>query len=203
MGIVQLMPSAIHGKVHSLISSAIVKSLALQPEVAQARFLAQTGVNQKLRDGNNVSSTRCADLELVENMVSDEATVFVLECGFSQSYQSLLNTDYDWFRGRSSIRMVMLVDVQEEPRYRNSLKDVDANIIIERFQNARLSEVTESVPGQPWAGYTLRGEKFVGSLRCYLECWIRGSDNGPKLREPRHVSIVFHLPSASQPFTQS
>ena len=93
--------------------------------------------------------------------------------------------------------MVMLVDVQEEPRYRNPLKDVNADIIIGRFKDATVDEVTESVPGQPWAGYTLRGENFVSSLRCYLECWIRGSDNGPKLREPRHVSLVVYPPFAS------
>ena len=132
----------------------------------------------------------------MEYTASDEATVFVLECGFSQSYQSFLNTVHDWFRGTSSIRMVIVVDVQEELRYRNPLEDVDAETIIGRFQNARFSEVTEPVPGQPWAGYTLRGEKFMGSLCCYLECWIRGSDNR-KLREPLHVSIVFYPPFAS------
>ena len=43
--------------------------------------------------------------------------------------------------------MVIVVVVQEESRYRNPLKDVDTGTIIGRFQNARFSEVTESVLG--------------------------------------------------------
>ena len=89
--------------------------LGLQPEAVQERFFSQTNYHQKLRDGKGASSNRCPDRELVENTASNEATIFVVECGYSQSYQSLLNTDYDWFRGRLSVRMVMLVDVQEEP----------------------------------------------------------------------------------------
>ena len=187
MGIVQLIPSPIHGKIHNLIQNTIVERLASQPKAVKARFFAQAGIDEVLADGNNIS-TRCADLELVENTASSEATVFVLECGFSQSYLSLLNDVDDWFRGRSSIRMVILVDVQEEPQYRNPLRDVDAEIIIEPFKSAIIDEVTESEPGPSWAGYRLRGESFLGS---YLECWIRGPGNGPKLREPRHVSIIF------------
>ena len=190
MGIVQLMPSAIHGNVHSLINNAIVESLASQPQAAKARFFPRTGVDLDLRD----FSRRCPDFELVERTASNKVTVLVLECGFSQSYESLLGTVHDWFRGTPSIRMVILVDVQEEPRYWNPLKDFDADIIIERFQDARIDDVIESVPGQSWAGYMVRGENFVGALSCYLECWIRGLDDGPMLREPRHVSMIFYSP---------
>ena len=102
-----------------MIHNTILESLALQPKAVKAHFFAQSGVDLDLRD----FSTRCPDFELVERTASNTATVLVLECGFSQSYESLLGTVHDWFRGRPSIRMVILVDVQEEPRYRNPLKD--------------------------------------------------------------------------------
>ena len=65
--------------------------------------------------------------------------------------------------------MMILVDVQEEPHYRNPLKGVDANIIIGRLEDAITDEVIESMPGQLWVGYTLRGKNLLGSLRCYLD----------------------------------
>ena len=45
--------------------------------------------------------------------------------------------------------MVILVDFQEKPQHQNPLRIADAEIIIERFQDAKVQEVTEWVLGQP------------------------------------------------------
>ncbi|KAI9808830.1 MAG: hypothetical protein M1826_004054 [Phylliscum demangeonii] len=112
-------------------------------------------------------------------------TVFVVEMGFSQAYQSLREDVAEWFRGTPSMIMVVLVNVIESPRYRNPLTAVGAQEIVARLEGVERREALEPMAGIPWGGIKLRGLVFVGALEGYMEMWVRGPNGPPQMRGPR------------------
>ncbi|KAI9832974.1 MAG: hypothetical protein M1826_000753 [Phylliscum demangeonii] len=115
-------------------------------------------------------------------------TVFALEMGFAQTYESLRNDVDEWFSGQPLMRMIVLLNVIERPRYRNPLAGVDPSTIIQRLQGADEDEV-QPTTGLQWTGFTLRDLAFVGALTGYMEVWIRGADGLPRMRGLRQEFI--------------
>ena len=184
------MPSAIHHSVCSVISNGIVGALSAMPPAVRRQFHVRGAVSRVLKLGRYMS-TRIPDVELRSDVNGNgiKKTVMVVETGFSQSYESLRQDVQQWFDGCSSMRMVILVDVNEKPSYKNPLRGLSAEDIISLLAATAEEEVVEAQPGSPWAGFCLRGFPFFGALDGYLEVWIRDADGQPKMREPRHVSL--------------
>ena len=127
-----------------------------------------------------------------------EATILVLERGFSLSYQSLVDTIYARI-ANTYISMVFLVDLQENPAYQNSSREIDAKTIKEysdaKFplgdQNSARSAVGQiHAPRQEICRLSALSSRTLDAERQWSDT---------KLRQ---VSIVFHLLLSSLHFTQ-
>ena len=83
-----------------------------------------------------------------------------------------------------------VVDVQEEPSYQNPLKDVDAEVIIERFGSTIVDKVTESTPVQP--GPDTRSEvKGLWALPAAISNFGSGARKMVRSYEDRGTSVSF------------
>ena len=190
VAIVQLMPTPINGMVHSSIQNNFAVALSSMSLAVRRQFRAQGAVDQILQHGQYFS-VKAPDFELLSDVEGDgvQRSVMVVEMGFSQSYESLRQDVEEWFNGSPSMRMVILVDINEKPRYQNPLRGLPAKDIIRLLAATTKQEAVEPQPGFPWAGFYLRGFPFVGVLEGNLEVWIRGPDRRAKMRNPRHVSL--------------
>ncbi|KAI9817601.1 MAG: hypothetical protein M1826_001587 [Phylliscum demangeonii] len=189
LGIIQLMPSAIHGGLHDAFRDSFVHAIATLPAPIRRHFRPKTNVSLPLMRRGHRFSKKIPDFELAVRETSvGYKTVFALEMGFSQTYESLRNDVDEWFSGQPLMRMIVLLNVIERPRYRNPLAGVDPSNIIQRLQGADEDEV-QPTAGLQWTGFTLRDLAFVGALTGYMEVWIRGVDGLPRMRGLRQEFI--------------
>jgi hypothetical protein len=94
--------------------------------------------------GQYLGSTKTADLAVqITNAKGQYETKMVVEIGFSEEYAALINDVRLWLEGMSSVSLCVLVNFEEEPRYRCS---VDDNMDEEEFKKLRFPDPWELKP---------------------------------------------------------
>jgi hypothetical protein len=83
-------------------------------------------------DGQYSGSYKTADLAIrIRNADEELETKMVVEVGFSEDYQALINDAKLWLEGMSSVSLCLLVSFEEQPRYQCP---VDVNMDEEKFK---------------------------------------------------------------------
>ncbi|KAI9816334.1 MAG: hypothetical protein M1826_001869 [Phylliscum demangeonii] len=188
LGMVQLMPSPIHSEVHSFIHTSFGAAIIALPSAVRQHFKARTNVSfpELCRPSKKIPDF---EFRVRNSGAGFYTTVFVVEMGFSQSHQSLQDDVVEWFRREPALRMVVVINVVEHPKYRNPLAGVDAPDVMLRLQGVNMAEASEPIADLPWTGVLLRGLAFVGTLDASLEIWTRGPDGRPEMQGTRREFI--------------
>ena len=130
------MPSAIHESIQFCFERAIVKAEADLPLDAQC-FCVQGQEMNKFK-GQYCGSKKIADLAVqITNARDQFETKLVIEVGFSEEYDDLIEDVKLWLEGMPTVSMCVLVSLEEEPKYSCP---VDKNMDKEEFEKLGFPE---------------------------------------------------------------
>jgi hypothetical protein len=136
------MPTPVHETIQFSFTSAIAESQADLP--LPARLFCVTGQAMRGFRGQYPGSTKTADLAVqITNAKGQYETKMVVEIGFSEEYEALINDARLWLEGMSSVSLCVLVSFEEEPRYRCP---VDNNMDEEEFKKLGFPDPWELKP---------------------------------------------------------
>jgi hypothetical protein len=111
--------------------TALAVAEANLPHSARCRCVANQEMNGF--EGQYLGSTKTPDLAVrIRNADEDLETKMVVEVGFSEEYQALINDATLWLEGMSSVSLCLLVSFGEEPPYQCPFDD--ANMDDEKFK---------------------------------------------------------------------
>jgi hypothetical protein len=88
--------------------------------------------------GIYAGTTRIGDVAVqVRNQDEELETTLVIEIGFSQDYESIINACQSWLEGTKTVRMCVVVFFEEQPKYRCPL---DINMDDELFERMKFPD---------------------------------------------------------------
>jgi hypothetical protein len=178
---VTFMPSPLHEAISSTILHKIISKIYSYPLAAQKKI--QTASNEEFFGftGKYEGSQKTPDLgiQIIDRNGDSELKV-VLEIGFAESYQELVQDAHLWLEGMRSVSVVILAKLTESPPFHNPLSTLEER---ER-ENLDLpvsSEVKQSsfnLKGKFGPAF-FKGLLWVGEITsAYLEIWKRNPGTG-------------------------
>ena len=133
------MPTAVHETMQFCFSSAI--STAETDLPFPARCFCVTNEEMNEFEGQYSGSVKIADLSVqITNADGELETKLVVEIGFSEKYEDLINDIKLWLEGMNSVSMCVLVYFEEEPSYRCP---IDKNMKEKEFKRLKFLEPWE------------------------------------------------------------
>ncbi|KAI9779119.1 MAG: hypothetical protein M1816_003742 [Peltula sp. TS41687] len=139
----------------------------------------QTRLNQKYYrfQGMYAGSSKTPDLAVGFKQNGVSKLKLVVEVGFSEEYDQLVNDARLWLEGQPSVLMVVLIKLIEQPRYRNPLREFDDDEIkaLNLPSPDEMREDLEADPTTPALGPVChRGYAWTGALSSvWVEHWRR------------------------------
>jgi hypothetical protein len=136
------MPTTVHESIQHCFAKAIDQAEIDLPYPAQCFCVQGQAMNQF--DGQYLGSVKIADLAVqIRNARGQMETKLVVEIGFSEEYDDLINDVRLWLEGMNSVSMCMLVSFNEEPRYQCPVND---NMKKKRFKKLGFPDPGELRP---------------------------------------------------------
>ncbi|KAI9770442.1 MAG: hypothetical protein M1840_003328 [Geoglossum simile] len=191
--IIQFMPSLVHESITSTFSDgfAIVKSTL----PASIRTRIHTVTNQEYCGfgGQYRGSNKTPDLAIeFENAKGDPEPKFVLEIGFSETYEDLVQDAKMWLEGRRDTCVLVLANIQETPKYRCPVRHFDD----EDFKQLGFPEFTELRASDfnledEYGPATYKGLVWVGKISAAsIEIWKRDAVTGLATRNGSPIDLL-------------
>jgi hypothetical protein len=122
----------------------------------------------------------------VENNQGEIEIKWVLEIGFAESYDKLVDDVTLWLGGRSDVSVAVLVKFEEDPPYRCPVSPTDEDDLA----SLKIPLVTKEMKisdfvCEEFGPVTYREKTWVGRISAvYMEVWKRGP-NGPERQGDR------------------
>ena len=139
--IIQCMPTPVHESILFGFTSAIAEAQADLP--FPARLYCVTGEKMNGFEGQYFGSAKIPDLEVqIKNANNRLETKMVIEVGFSEEYEALINDAKLWLEGMSSVSLCVLVSFEEKPYQ----CPVDGNMDEEKFKRLGFPDPWELKP---------------------------------------------------------
>ena len=116
----------------------------------------------------------------------------VVEVGFSEAYEHLKESAKLWLEGTSSVSICLLIDVQENPAYRNPLKPL-SDEVVEQLQlpEWKLVQLRYFVlPPNSYGPVSFRGFNWTGEVTsARMEVWRKNVQGNACLSGPATVRL--------------
>lgn len=189
------MPSPIHQSIITTFAEAFWATRHSLPRRYRNNLVPVTGENFNRFEGRYSGSDKIADLAVqTRNNAGQLGPKFVLEVGFSESYDLLLQSAKLWIEGTSTVSIVVIVGLVEAPKYRcpiSSLSD-------EAFDALRLPLTIEDsmfeLPLHRYGPATYRGLHWTGEiLRAEVEVWKKDALTGDAYRDGQRMVCMFFI----------
>ena len=122
----------------------------------------------------------------------------VVEIGFAETYEELIDDAKLWTEGNTDIRTVILIKVEENPRYHSptsKLEDDEVeNLGFPDPKDLDTSIVIPKDPNDSFGPLQINNLVWVNKMGVFLEIWKRDALNGEaKQQGTRSVSCIFFL----------
>ena len=198
-GIIQWMPSPIHEILASpFIRSDTVATQDLRSEIA--RQINAVG-NQRVGafTGAYEGSKKEPDV-LFKYKGQDHKVLYtaVVEIGFAETYKELIDDAKLWIEGNRDIRTVILLKVEENPRYHSPTSKLEDNEVEDLgFPDPKDLDTSIVIPKDPndsFGPLQINNLVWVNKMSVFLEIWKRDAVNGEaKQQGTRSVSCTSFL----------
>ncbi|PWW78078.1 hypothetical protein C7212DRAFT_363029 [Tuber magnatum] len=190
--IFERMPSPIHEQVVSIVSAGFNLARNSLPSTTQRKIdiVYNQTFSTFLGDYKNFEKVPDTAVKVV-NSAGIREVKFVLEVGWTESYNMLVQDAKTWLEGTKNVTAVMLVKLLEDPVYRCPTRHLsDMEFAREEFPNN--DEITQDLftlegPNGP-AWY--KGYRWVGTITGFMEIWKRDAVTGSARRT---VGPMYHL----------
>lgn len=199
-GIIQWMPSPVHETLASpFIKSAFGAEQDLRSEIVRQIDVVGTqkvGAFAGAYDGSNKEPDVLFKYKGQDHNVLYTA---VVEIGFTETYEELIDDVKLWIEGNRNMRTVILIKVEENPRYSSPTSKLEDDEVKDLGfpdpRDLRTSIVTQKDPNDSFGPLQINNLVWVGKMGVFLEIWKRDTVNGEaKQQGTRTVSRTFSLP---------
>ena len=198
-GIIQWMPTPVHENfVTPFFRSDTIATQELRSEIAK-----QIGVvgSQKVGafTGAYEGSKKEPDvLFMYEGQDHNVLYTAVVEIGFGETYEELIDDVKLWIEGNKDIRTVILIKVEENPQYHSPTSKLEDDEVKDlRFpdpKDLKTSIVIPQDPNDSFGPLQINNLVWVNKMGVFLEIWKRDTVNGEaKQQGTRSVSCVYFL----------
>ena len=193
-GIIQWMASGVH---ESLSSKFMLDSWIATVIDSPIADRVETVGPQQVNDfqGKYAGTKKEPDvLYKFEQANSDVIYTAVVEVGFSESYQDLVDDATAWIEGNRDIMTVILIKVEELPQYKSPLDELEDDEI-ERLKslgsvNIKTSTVVPRDQNDSFGPLQLNDLTCVGKMSAFLEVWKRDGRTGKAKRQDPRMDFV-------------
>lgn len=192
------MPSPVHGILASpFIQSRIVATQGLRSEIRKR--LAVVGNQRVGAFAGAYEGSKKEPGVLFKYKGQNVLYTAVVEIGFSETYEELLDDVKIWIEGNRDVRTVILIKVEENPRYHSPvLKLEDDEVDAFGFPHPRelkTSMVVLKDPNNSFGPLQINNLVWVNKMSVFLEIWKRNPVNGEAMQQGiRSVSCTSFLP---------
>jgi hypothetical protein len=174
--VVDYMASALHDAPLKILAQEIPQKIPLATpgsylEVERCKFEGFLGQYE--------GSSRTADMlvSVVRPDHFESEARMVVEVGFSQSYDDLVQKAELWIEFTASVRSVLLINIEEEPNHSSPIKDVDL-LELRMLNDIVLADRLNSPDVPEFGPVIIEGSTWVGEIRhAVVELWTR-DENG-------------------------
>lgn len=117
----------------------------------------------------------------------------VVEVGLSETYEELMEDVKMWIEGTHDLRTVILIKVEEDPRYQSPTSKLDDDeimaLVFPHHRDLDPSMVVLEDPNDSFGPLQLNDLTWVGKMCIFLEIWKRNeTTSDAKQQGPRMVS---------------
>jgi hypothetical protein len=177
------MASPVHESVISIFFEGFVNAKALLTQNMRPDMIITHNENFNLFGGQYKGSAKTPDLVVeFRNAAGELEPKFVVEVGFSEAYEDLVDNVRLWLEGTRCVSVAVLVKFYETPRYRRPHLD-DKEV-------KQLSDDTTDISNEPfvfegeYGPVKLRGSTWVGNIsEAFMEVWRRDPTTGSALQD--------------------
>ena len=198
-GIIQWMPSP----VHEILASPFIRSDTVATQDLRSEIARQIDVvgSQKVGafKGAYKGSKKEPDV-LFKYKGQDHKVLYtaVVEIGFAETYKELIDDVKLWIEGNRDIRTVILIKVEENPRYYSPTSKLEDDEVKDLGfpdpTDLDTSMVILKDPNDSFGPLQINNLVWVGKMGAFLEIWKRDTVNGEaKQQGTRSVSCTSFL----------
>lgn len=196
IGIIQWMPSP----VHEILASPFIESNGLAKQDLRSETTRQLAVVGPQRVGAFTGAYEGSKKEpdvLFKYKGQDHKVLYtaVVEIGFTETYKELIDDTKIWIEGNRDIRTVILIKVEENPRYHSPTGKIEDDEVKDlRFPNLKSLDTSMVIPEDPndsFGPLQINNLVWVNKMGVFLEIWKRDAVNGEaKQKGTRSVSCT-------------
>ena len=165
------------------------------PDRYQSQLSSVTGEDYVAFNGPYTGSKKIADfaVKFLDNTGRLNYKL-VLEVGFAESYEHLIQSVKLWLEGTSSVFVCLCISILEDPKYQNPLKNLsEAELEVLQLSEENIGQCPDFVlPANSYGPATFLGFDWTGQLRsARLEVWKKNAYGKAELQEPTWVVPLF------------
>ena len=197
-GIIQWMPSPVHETFASpFIGSHAGATQDLRPEIArQLEVVGSQRVGAAFRGAYEGSKKEADVLFMYEHQNGDVLFTAVVEIGFTETHEELVEDVKLWIEGNRDIRTVVLIKVEESPRYCSPISKMEDDEVMDLGfpdpKDLKASMVVLKDSNDSFGPLQIKNLIWVGKMSVWLEIWKRDTVSG-EARQQGTRTVSFFL----------
>ncbi|KAI9773285.1 MAG: hypothetical protein M1839_002145 [Geoglossum umbratile] len=191
--IIEFMPKPVHESISSIFSEGFNITKSTLPNSVRTRIT--TVANQETNgfggqySGSNKTPDFAVEFEDVNGNIEPK---FVLEVGFSERYDELVQDGRMWLEGRNDVSILVLAKIEETPSYHCPVRDLDDEDF-ERLGFLKATELKTSMFGLDgeYGPATYKGFIWVGEISAaFMEVWKKDPLTGLATRNGSRINLL-------------
>ncbi len=198
-GIIQWMPSS-----HEILASSFIRSDTVATQDLRSEIARQINAVGNQRVGAFTGAYEGSKKEpdvLFKYKGQDHKVLYtaVVEIGFAETYEELIDDVKLWIEGNRNIRTVILIKVEENPRYRSPISKLKDDKIEQDLEFPDLKDLDTSIvipkdPNDNFGPLQINNLIWVNKMSVFLEIWKRDAvSEKAKQQGTRSVSCTSFL----------
>lgn len=195
--IIKCMPSPVHDVTVRTIARGFELATADLSRPIRTRMYIATSQNFQGFRGEFSASSKTPDLAVqFKNDTGGLEVRFILEVGFSETYEELVDDARLWLEGKPEASVVWIVKFEESPRYQCPTCNLDD----EEFEQLGFPEPEEirdqdfTLTGR-YGPVTYKGLTWVAPIStAFLEVWKRDPTTGAAIQDGSRTNL-FRIPA--------
>ncbi|KAI9773366.1 MAG: hypothetical protein M1840_007581 [Geoglossum simile] len=189
--IIQFMPCPVRESVVSIFSAGFISATADLPAPVRRNIATVTGQDFIGFGGKYLGSGKRPDLAVLFKDAGARKAKFILEVGFAETYEDLVQDAKMWLEGKHEVSVVVLAKFEETPAYRCPTRDFNDEDF-ERLESPPALELDGSsirLDGE-YGPAIYKGLAWVGRIStAFMEVWKRDPVTGLATQNGDRIDI--------------
>ena len=180
------MPTPLHESIGGLLNKKLSAFVENLPEDTGDRISMVTGEDYNSFGGGWFGSGKRPDLGIqIKTLDGNVELKWILETGFSETYNELLDDVRLWLEGLSEVAMVVIVKFGESPKYRCP-GSFDQELEDQGLSEGLAVKPKDIILRGDYGPATYNNLVWVGNItEIFMENWIRGPNGKAKKQGSR------------------